>query len=128
VGVPNIRVGFSAESYIARVRKSLYEHALDLAGGSQSEAARLLGVTPQAVSEFLKGGRTDAGLSASSFGYARQLYNKSDLPAGDFDAHFTFAQTLSNRRSSPVRLCLSLAFLHRRTRSAARAAKGRWND
>jgi hypothetical protein len=27
--------------------------------------------------------------------YARQLYNKSDLPAGDFDAHFTFAQTLS---------------------------------
>ncbi len=27
--------------------------------------------------------------------YARQLFNKSDLPAGDFDAHFTFAQTLS---------------------------------
>ena len=27
--------------------------------------------------------------------YARQLYNKSDLPAGDFDAHFTFAQILS---------------------------------
>lgn len=27
--------------------------------------------------------------------YARQLYNKSDLVAGDFDAHFTFAQTLS---------------------------------
>ena len=27
--------------------------------------------------------------------YARQLYNKSSLPAGDFDAHFTFAQTLS---------------------------------
>lgn len=27
--------------------------------------------------------------------YARQLYSKSDLPAGDFDAHFTFAQTLS---------------------------------
>src|ERR1017187_9107677 len=25
----------------------------------------------------------------------RLLYNKSDLPAGDFDAHFTFAQTLS---------------------------------
>ncbi len=27
--------------------------------------------------------------------YARQLYSKSDLPGGDFDAHFTFAQTLS---------------------------------
>lgn len=27
--------------------------------------------------------------------YARQPYNKPDLPAGDFDAHFTFAQTLS---------------------------------
>ena len=26
---------------------------------------------------------------------ARQLYNKSDLPAGGFDAHFTCAQTLS---------------------------------
>lgn len=27
--------------------------------------------------------------------YARQLYTKSDLPAGDFDAHFTFAHTLT---------------------------------
>ena len=27
--------------------------------------------------------------------YARQLYSKNDLVAGDFDAHFTFAQTLS---------------------------------
>lgn len=27
--------------------------------------------------------------------YARQLYNKQDLPGGNFDAHFTFAQTLS---------------------------------
>jgi len=27
--------------------------------------------------------------------YARQLFNRHDLPAGDFDSHFTFAQTLS---------------------------------
>ncbi|MCT7978903.1 Swt1 family HEPN domain-containing protein [Laspinema olomoucense] len=27
--------------------------------------------------------------------YGRQLHHKSDLPAGDFDTHFTFAQTLS---------------------------------
>jgi predicted AAA+ superfamily ATPase len=27
--------------------------------------------------------------------YGRQLHDKSDLPAGDFDTHFTFAQTLS---------------------------------
>ncbi len=27
--------------------------------------------------------------------YARQLHDKKDLPAGDFDTHFTFAQTLS---------------------------------
>lgn len=27
--------------------------------------------------------------------YARQLHDKSDLPAGTFDTHFTFAQTLS---------------------------------
>jgi predicted AAA+ superfamily ATPase len=27
--------------------------------------------------------------------YGRQLHDKNDLPAGDFDTHFTFAQTLS---------------------------------
>jgi predicted AAA+ superfamily ATPase len=27
--------------------------------------------------------------------YARQLHDQKDLPAGDFDTHFTFAQTLS---------------------------------
>jgi predicted AAA+ superfamily ATPase len=27
--------------------------------------------------------------------YARQLYTKDDLPAGDFDAHFSFAQALT---------------------------------
>lgn len=27
--------------------------------------------------------------------YARQLHDEKDLPAGDFDTHFTFAQTLS---------------------------------
>lgn len=27
--------------------------------------------------------------------YGRQLHHKNDLPAGDFDTHFTFAQTLS---------------------------------
>jgi len=31
--------------------------------------------------------------------YARQLYGQDDLPAGTFDAHFTFAQTLTEAAS-----------------------------
>lgn len=32
--------------------------------------------------------------------YARQLYGKDDLPAGTFDTHFTFAQTLTEAASA----------------------------
>ncbi|MEZ4632772.1 MAG: hypothetical protein R2880_19025 [Deinococcales bacterium] len=28
-------------------------------------------------------------------GYARQLHDRADLPAGSFETHFTFAQTLT---------------------------------
>ena len=31
--------------------------------------------------------------------YARQLYKKHDLPAGDFEAHFSFAQALTEKAS-----------------------------
>ena len=37
--------------------------------------------------------------------YARQLHYEKDLPAGDFDTHFTFAQTLSE---SAARLTLEI--------------------
>ena len=32
--------------------------------------------------------------------YARQLYSRDDLPAGTFDTHFTFAQTLTEQASA----------------------------
>jgi len=48
--------GFSLEEFLGAARKRMMMRALDLAGGKQSGAARLLGVTPQAVSKFLKAG------------------------------------------------------------------------
>ena len=37
--------------------------------------------------------------------YVRQLYNKADLPPGDFDAHFTFAQSLTESAKTPSKRC-----------------------
>lgn len=54
--LPEPHEGFSLDDYLKQVRKQLFQRALALAGGAQSEAARLLGVTPQAVHKFLKGG------------------------------------------------------------------------
>lgn len=53
--IPEPQVGFSVEEHLGSVRTALYERALDLAGGNQSEAARLLSVSPQAVWKFIKG-------------------------------------------------------------------------
>ena len=38
--------------------------------------------------------------------YARQLHDKNDLPAGSFDTHFTFAQTLSESAKNAERTLL----------------------
>lgn len=38
--------------------------------------------------------------------YARQLHEKGDLPAGSFDTHFTFAQTLSESAKNAERTLL----------------------
>ena len=53
-GVPDPREGFSLDEHIKKVRARLFERALEIAEGNQSHAARLLGVTPQAVHKFLK--------------------------------------------------------------------------
>ncbi|MCK9276353.1 MAG: RNA repair transcriptional activator RtcR family protein [Syntrophales bacterium] len=45
---------FSLEEYITGVRKQLMLKALKKANGNKSEAARLLGITPQAVHKFFK--------------------------------------------------------------------------
>jgi len=45
---------FSLEEYVASVRNQLILRAVEIARGNKSEAARLLGITPQAVHKFLK--------------------------------------------------------------------------
>jgi DNA-binding NtrC family response regulator len=53
--LPEPQAGFSLDGFLSAARKQLILRALDRANGNQSEAARLLGVTPQAISKFLKG-------------------------------------------------------------------------
>ena len=58
--------------------------------------------------------------------YARQLYGVDDLPAGSFDAQFTFAQALAEAaRAVEGATARRLASRPRTSRSAARAARPR---
>lgn len=59
-GLPEPSEGFSLEEFLTSARKQLMLKAVDVAGGNKSEAARLLGVTPQAVHKFLQ--TTEANL------------------------------------------------------------------
>ena len=52
--LPQPSEGFSIEDYQASARKQLFLRALEIAQGNKSGAARLLGITPQAVSRFLR--------------------------------------------------------------------------
>lgn len=52
--LPEPHKGFSLEEYLTGVRKQLMLRALELAEGNLSGAARLLGITPQAVHKFFK--------------------------------------------------------------------------
>lgn len=52
---PRIRAGFSLTDYLRSVKLELVRSTLAKTGNNQSEAARLLGVTPQAVSKYLEG-------------------------------------------------------------------------
>jgi transcriptional regulator with PAS, ATPase and Fis domain len=47
--------GFSVKDFLDRVRKHLFLRALEKTNGNQSQAAELLGVSKQAVNEFLLG-------------------------------------------------------------------------
>ena len=51
--LPTPREGFSMESYLSDARRQLILRALEMTAGNQSAAARLLGLTPQAVHKFL---------------------------------------------------------------------------
>jgi DNA-binding NtrC family response regulator len=52
--LPDPGPGFSLKDFLAQVRTQLVLRALEKSRGNQSEAAEMLGVTKQAVSEFLK--------------------------------------------------------------------------
>jgi transcriptional regulator with AAA-type ATPase domain len=61
--LPEPRPGFSLDAYLTSARKQLISRALEVAKGNQSEAARLLGITPQAVHKFLRKTDSDFNLS-----------------------------------------------------------------
>jgi len=50
---PEPLAGFSLEEYLSRARKHLIHRALEKSGGNQAEAAKLLGISRQAVNKFL---------------------------------------------------------------------------
>jgi transcriptional regulator with GAF, ATPase, and Fis domain len=52
VKLPDPYEGFDVQNFTDGVRRRLFDRALELSKGNQSAAARLLGVTPQAVSDF----------------------------------------------------------------------------
>lgn len=51
--LPEPYEGFSLDEFLGSARKQMILRALDAANGNQSQAARMLGVTPQAVHKFL---------------------------------------------------------------------------
>lgn len=51
---PHLYPGFEIEEYLQKVRQDIFEKALRQAGGNKSEAARLLGITPQAIHKYLR--------------------------------------------------------------------------
>lgn len=52
--LPDPHEGFSLEDFLDSARKQMLLRALEAANGNQSQAARLLGITPQAVHKFLR--------------------------------------------------------------------------
>ena len=51
--LPEPTAGFSLEDFLSSARKQLILRALDASQGHQSQAARLLGISPQAIHKFL---------------------------------------------------------------------------
>jgi DNA-binding NtrC family response regulator len=51
--LPKPYEGFSMDGFLGSARKQLILRALEATKGNQSQAARLLGITPQAVHKFL---------------------------------------------------------------------------
>jgi len=52
--IPEPTQGFDMEDYLSNQRTALIQRALEKSGGNQSQAAALLGISPQAVNKFVK--------------------------------------------------------------------------
>jgi transcriptional regulator with GAF, ATPase, and Fis domain len=52
--LPDPYDGFKLNSLLDEIKRNQIRRALELTGGVQSRAARLLGITPQAINQFLK--------------------------------------------------------------------------
>lgn len=52
--LPEPYLGFKVTEYVDGIRRGLYERAIELANGNQSEASRLLGVSPTMVGKYLR--------------------------------------------------------------------------
>jgi hypothetical protein len=59
-GIPEPHHGFSLEGYLSGTRRKLFERPLEIAEGNQAQAARLLGVTPAAVSKYVRSDSRDS--------------------------------------------------------------------
>ncbi len=57
--LPDPYEGFSLDMFLGSVRKQLILRALEAANGNQSQAARMLGISPQAVHKFLQQSKLD---------------------------------------------------------------------
>jgi transcriptional regulator with PAS, ATPase and Fis domain len=54
IPIPEPYDGFKMKDYIVDIRRKLVKRALEKTGNNQTAAARLLNITPQAVSDYLK--------------------------------------------------------------------------
>jgi DNA-binding NtrC family response regulator len=52
--LPEPYEGFSIDGFLGSARKQMILRALEATRGNQSQAARMLGITPQAVHKFLQ--------------------------------------------------------------------------
>jgi DNA-binding NtrC family response regulator len=61
VRLPDPFEGFQLDDFLDGARRQLFTRALEMSAGNQSAAARLLGVSPQAVHKFVHGGTNRSG-------------------------------------------------------------------
>ena len=71
-GFPEPHEGFDVQVWLDESRRLLFQQALERSAGNASAAARLLGVTPQAVSKFVNESRTGPRKASGSASASRR--------------------------------------------------------